>query len=346
MSQAKRKWLTVGVIAIIIVAVFVAAFAVYIYPALFPPPEKELIPVTMVSSTPTATPSAIWGYAAKDWGYFEEEGLDVTVESVSGGSLAVKAVLAGEADFGMIGVTETIIGSVESEMFKVILGGPCKTAYYLVAKEEIATMKDLEGHTFGISGYGAMSHLLAVAMMRETGVDSEKVELVIIGGESTRGQALISGKIDAALVGILTGRLIIEEAPLHILAEFTEICPFFYNQFAVASNRIMNDNPEVAVAFCKAMIRALRTCISNETAYIWACQQRMEVSEEDLHTTWEYYTETDSWDPNGGLDLDRLELHIGKMVEYGVMDKFYAVSQWATFEFQEKALEQLPTWEA
>ncbi len=69
--------------------------------------EKTLLPVTY--SATNANMLSLW--VAKDAGYFDEQGLDVRMLLIRGGSLAVQLLVTGQSPIGLIGGTSAALAS-------------------------------------------------------------------------------------------------------------------------------------------------------------------------------------------------------------------------------------------
>ena len=63
---------------------------------------------------------------------------------------------------------------------------------------QITTLKDLEGKTVGISGFGNADHALTLFLLKQAGADAAKVQFATIGTNLL--EALRQGQLDAGLV--------------------------------------------------------------------------------------------------------------------------------------------------
>src|SRR5882757_6396013 len=94
-------------------------------------------------SVPVHGVSHVAFYAAKEKGYFQEEGLDVEVILMSG-AIGIRALIAGDVDASTVG------GSALPPIFR---GAPLrmlfisfdKPTHWLYAKPDIRTVRDLKG---------------------------------------------------------------------------------------------------------------------------------------------------------------------------------------------------------
>src|SRR5262249_9590477 len=129
------------------------------------------------------------GMVAVELGLYRDEGLDVEFVHVGGGDLAVAALLSGEMDYTTI---------VSAGMSAIAKGAPLRVVHYqsiklqhvLVARPEIATIKDLSGKRLGVQRLGDLTAHEAVWVSEHYGL----VNLMLLqaGSDVERLQGLIA----------------------------------------------------------------------------------------------------------------------------------------------------------
>jgi len=127
----------------------------------------------------------------------------------------------------LIASAQEIATLLEQGLDIIIVGGMDSIGYYMVASSEINSLKDFEGKTFGISSLGAISYVIPVFMMRNAGVDTEKVQWVAVGGTGARAQAILAGRISGALLHADVALNTVEQSggKLKLLATVSDIVP-------------------------------------------------------------------------------------------------------------------------
>ena len=117
-------------------------------------------------------------YAALDQGYYEDEGLDVTILE-GGADIVPQDVLSGgDADYAISWVPK-VLGSIEqgAEITDVAqIFERSATTQISMKDKNITTAADLEGKKVGSWGYGNEWELFAG--MQKAGVDASKIDLV------------------------------------------------------------------------------------------------------------------------------------------------------------------------
>ena len=132
-------------------------------------------------------------------GFFREEGIDAEIIRIA-------------TNVGLVAVTTKEIGyttAVGAALRSGVKGLPIKVITYfngrplhvLVAKREFKSIGELRGKVIGFAGYGDSTEFMLRAMLRPAGMELEKdVQAFQVSGSGQRLQALISGKLDAAIV--------------------------------------------------------------------------------------------------------------------------------------------------
>ena len=149
-------------------------------------------------SVPVHGVSHVAFYAAKEKGYFQEEGLDVEVILMSA-PIGIRALIAGDVDASTVG------GSALPPIFR---GAPLrmvfisfdKPTHWLFAKPDIRTVKDLKNRKVAIDGLGGTLESLLRSVLEKTGLEGGRdVPFLVIGTPPGRFLALTSGAVDASL---------------------------------------------------------------------------------------------------------------------------------------------------
>jgi ABC-type nitrate/sulfonate/bicarbonate transport system substrate-binding protein len=149
-------------------------------------------------SVPVHGVSHVAFYAAKEKGYFQEEGLDVEVILMSA-PIGIRALIAGDVDASTVG------GSALPPIFR---GAPLrmvfisfeKPTHWLYAKPDVRNVKDLKGRKVAIDGLGGTLESLLRSVLEKNGLEGGRdVPFLAIGTPPGRFLALTSGAVDASL---------------------------------------------------------------------------------------------------------------------------------------------------
>ena len=140
---------------------------------------------------------------AKRLGYFDQQGLDVTLIDEASGQSAEDQVLAGQVDAGSGSYNHTIElqaagKNIESVIQLDIAPGE---AEMVSTKEagQIHSVKDLKGKNLGVTELGSGTQTLTIALLHQVGIAPDQVHFVPVGAGDTFIAAIQQGKIDAGM---------------------------------------------------------------------------------------------------------------------------------------------------
>jgi ABC-type nitrate/sulfonate/bicarbonate transport system substrate-binding protein len=138
--------------------------------------------------------------AAKDWGTFTANGLDMEVILMQS-ALVPAALTQGDIDYqagvGPASVNATLTGFAT----RAIWFSSDKISYWLMARAPYKTLESLKGKKIAITGLGGTVHIAFNMAMEKLGVNPKDYVLVSIGGQQIQQLiSLESGYVDAALL--------------------------------------------------------------------------------------------------------------------------------------------------
>jgi putative hydroxymethylpyrimidine transport system substrate-binding protein len=149
----------------------------------------------MLDFQPNAVHSGI--YAAHARGFFEGEGLDLTIREPSGTADSAKLLRAGRTDFAVMDVNDFGIARERGLDLIAIAAIVQRPLASVIAadRQETKTPADLEGTTVGVTGVPSDDAVLDTVLASGR-VDPGSVQRVTIGFNAV--SALAAGKVDAA----------------------------------------------------------------------------------------------------------------------------------------------------
>ena len=137
--------------------------------------EKELVEVTLNEVAHSIFYAPM--YVAIEEGYFEEEGIDLTLVCGFGADKTMTAVISGEADIGFMGSEASIYTYAEGATDYVVNFAQLtqRAGNFLVAREEMPdfTWEDLKGHLVLGGRKGGMPEMVFEYILKENGIDPE-----------------------------------------------------------------------------------------------------------------------------------------------------------------------------
>ncbi|RSD19311.1 ABC transporter substrate-binding protein [Amycolatopsis eburnea] len=164
-----------------------------------PPAARDKLRVSMMSTIDTAP---FW--LAKDGGYFEREGLDVSTTEAATGQASLTKLVSGEADIAYSSYTPFFVarskGTADIRLVAdASSAGPRSTGVVALPASGIRSVADLAGKRIGISAPNTIADTLTKSVLADHHVDAAGVKWVPLPLPNTVA-ALKNGDIDAGFL--------------------------------------------------------------------------------------------------------------------------------------------------
>lgn len=193
-------------------------------------------------------------FLGRDLKYFQQQNLDAQLIRMPA-NLAIAAGISGEID---------VLGSIGSAIRAIQRGAPLRVVsvtlrrplFFLVARPEYTSVKDLKGKTMGIVTFGGSQHTTAKRLIALGGVNADKdLTAIQIGEEAQLLQALISGSIQVAAISAPYAQMGRDKFNLKILDSSTDKFASIQNGAAV-NIKTLQERPEFLKRFLRARAKA------------------------------------------------------------------------------------------
>lgn len=238
--------------------------------------DDELTPVSLQLQWVAQSQFAGY-YAALDQGFWEDEGLDVTILEGAVEIVPQQVVAAGDAEFGIAWVPK-VLESNEAGAGLVNIAqifqrsGTLQVSFVDSGIESVA---DFEGMNIGTWGFGNEHELFAA--MRAEGIDPDNPDDVTIVQQPFDMSLLINGEVDAAQAMIYneyaqvletvdpeTGELAYTADDLNVI-DFNDVgTAMLQDHIFVRGDWLAEEgSEEIAVAFLKGAMRGWAFCRDN-----------------------------------------------------------------------------------
>ena len=190
----KRKRIGIG----IIIAVLAISFGSYLW--LRQDQPEYTGPVDKITVAAAEYLTGVLIYIAEDQGYFEKNGLNVTIKSYGSGKACADALIDGEADISTSAGFVFVSNSFDYADLRVLGTVATKQVKELVARKDkgITTTDDLIGKRIGVTKKSGAEFQLGV-FLTFNGISQEDVELVDLRPPEMMG-AISNGDVDAVFV--------------------------------------------------------------------------------------------------------------------------------------------------
>jgi ABC-type nitrate/sulfonate/bicarbonate transport systems, periplasmic components len=229
-------------------------------------PALALEPLTYLTPAPSFLPAFAPQTLAKAKGYYEEAGLDVSFAVGKGGADAAKQAAVGNADLAGALIDTVMVVRGNGLPVQGVANLGTGAFYQVVVRQDagVEKLEDLAGKRVGVIGYQDTGYFNLRGALSTVGMTENDMEVQAVGVGGVV-QLMISGDLDA-MVGVPEFTFAIEQAGVPV--DTYLISDFFPGmaQVVVASESMIEENPETVEAFVGATLRAIRDIVADPEA--------------------------------------------------------------------------------
>jgi NitT/TauT family transport system substrate-binding protein len=218
-----------------------------------PPATKQ--DVKLILNFLAGGPQAGFMYAKK-LGYYDEVGINLTIEEGKGSATTAQQIAAGQADFGISDAPSTMAVRAKGGPVKVVAPILQTNGFALISLKDknITKVADLEGKNLAVQPGTAQTALLDAVFLANN-VDKAKVNIVNID-PAALVSTLIEGKVDAILAGA-------DFQSVQIRDRGYEVNDIFYRDAGVPTvglsiitrDEVLQNNPDLVKRFVSASLK-------------------------------------------------------------------------------------------
>jgi NitT/TauT family transport system substrate-binding protein len=229
--------------------------------------EGTLTPIT-VGVIPIVDTAPIW--LGREQGFFEEEGLELDLQTAAGGAALVPGVVSGDYDFAFNNVVSQMVAVDKGLDIRFVTNGASTagqeeadfSAVIVPEDSSIKSPADLEGKRVSVNTLANIGDTTISHVMEQDGGDPAKVDFVEVPFPNAEA-ALANGQVDAAwiLEPFLTSAL--KNGARVISYNYVETSPELDIAGYFTTGEMIDSKPEVVERFRKAMTRSLEYAQEN-----------------------------------------------------------------------------------
>jgi NitT/TauT family transport system substrate-binding protein len=203
-------------------------------------------------------------YLGVQEGFFEDEGLDVTLELAQGGAAIVPAVVSDEYQFGFSNVTSLLVASSKGLPLKAVAAGNFTTgtpgedfgAVVAPGDSDIGDAADLAGKTVAVNTLNNIGDTTIRKVVDDAGGASADVEFVEMGFPDMPA-AVAGEQVDAAWIVEPFLTMALQQGAKVVASNFAETDPELMIAAYFTSEQAIAEDPETVEAFTAAMEQSL-----------------------------------------------------------------------------------------
>src|SRR5579862_923148 len=204
-------------------------------------------------------------YIAEDRGYFRAEGLSIDLVSFGAGQAVAVALVSGDVDIGVTGLTASLYNLASRGQIRVIAGlhrevpGFHMLGYFASRRAYDAglrSLNDIGGHSVAISTIGLTTHYAVGLLAMKYGFPIASVRILPLQSFSNSATAVIGNQTDVAMIpSTLKGEM--EKAGAKNLGWVGDETPWQIGAVFVTT-KSTNERQDTLTRFLRALKRGAR----------------------------------------------------------------------------------------
>jgi NitT/TauT family transport system substrate-binding protein len=200
----------------------------------------------------------IYSFVARDFGFWQNHGIDARVVIFDAGSILAQAALSGEVKFSVSSGPATIAARTQGSDSIIVAGSVNTLPYSVVASKGITKWDQMKGKKIAISRFGSGTDTAIRLVLKKFGIDPIKdLTILQLGTQPTRIQALAAGAIDATIVSPPLD-LVAKKQGYQILVNIAELGIPYPQQVIETTDRFNRENPNAVKNFLKGFLEGIR----------------------------------------------------------------------------------------
>jgi NitT/TauT family transport system substrate-binding protein len=223
-----------------------------------------------------------------DKGYYQAEGLDVTIDSSAGALEPITRVASGAYDMGFGDINSLIKFRDQNPNMpvKAVFMVYNRPPFSIVTRKSrgVTTPKDLEGKKLGApAGDGAFAQWKI--FVQANGIDASKVAIENVG-IPIREPMLAAGQLDAitgfsfsSYVNLKDRGVPIDDVVVLLMADYGVD---LYGSAIIVNPKFATDHPDAVKGFLRAFLKALKSTARDPSAAVDSVIKRNDVAKKDV----------------------------------------------------------------
>jgi ABC-type nitrate/sulfonate/bicarbonate transport system substrate-binding protein len=228
-------------------------------------------------------------FIAKEGGYYEKYGLDVTLV-FAGHPAGIAMVVSDQAQLSSYNLESVMQASSRGDSAFTVVGASVNKPFFaLMTRKDIASVKDLKGKTIAVSQIGDPPYNYTSAFLRKFGLTPRDVQWIAAGADANgRAAALASGRADATLL-TPPAYFRLEEAGFKTLGNLAEHDDIFAATTYLMRKTTVAAHPRLPEQIVKAHAEAIKRFYDDKAFAVKAYQAYDKQTSADVERFYDGY---------------------------------------------------------
>ena len=196
-------------------------------------------------------------YLGNDAGIFKQQGLNLEMVFIPGGSLSLQALIGRSLDLLLTGGPPVANAYLQGAKIKIIGGVTNLLPYTFVVATGLRTAEQVKGKKIGISRFGSNTDYVVRLALEQLGLSAAQVQIIQVGGSQARLVALKSGAIQATVLSPEEA-IVAQKMGFSVLLDFIEKGIEFPHVNVVARDDYLETQAQTVRTFMRTYVESVR----------------------------------------------------------------------------------------
>jgi ABC-type nitrate/sulfonate/bicarbonate transport system substrate-binding protein len=235
-------------------------------------------------------------FLAKEGGYYQKYGLDVTL-AFGAGNLGVAMISSGEAVMTNSSMEQALQASSRDPSALVSTASFLnKGSFALMASKNVVSVKDLKGKRIAVAQTGDAVYNYTIALLSKSGLKARDIVWVPVGNDATaRAAALQSNRADAALL-TAPSFFRMEEAGFKNLANLADHKDIYASSVALFTRKTVTANPKLPELIIRAQAEAIKRFYEDKAFAVKAYMAYDKQEQKDVERIYDLYAKNQAFE--------------------------------------------------
>ncbi|HYF18411.1 MAG TPA: ABC transporter substrate-binding protein [Ramlibacter sp.] len=252
-------------------------------------------PTKITISYPTRSGASWPLWLAKQGGFYERHGLDVTLEfGVHPAGVAM--LVSGQAQMINYGLEQILTASLRDPTFTMVGSSLSKGSFALIAQKGLSKVQDLKGKRIGIGRLGDPLYTFTLDLIQKSGMGARDVVWVPTGTDAVaRAKMLEGGQLDASLM-VAPAYFRLEAQGFSVVDLLANHPDIFVSTAYVFRKQWAQSNPDTVLRLVMAQTEAIARFYEDKAAAVQAYRAYDPQPEPDVARIYDMYKAKDVLD--------------------------------------------------
>ena len=196
-------------------------------------------------------------YLGNDAGIFKQQGLNLEMVFIPGGSLSLQALIGRSLDLLLTGGPPVANAYLQGAKIRIIGGVTNLSPYTFVVATGLRTAEQVKGRKIGISRFGSNTDYVVRLALDQLGLSAAQVQIIQVGGSQARLVALKSGAIQATVLSPEEA-MVAQKMGFSVLLDFIEKGIEFPHVNVVARDDYLETQAQTVRTFMRTYVESVR----------------------------------------------------------------------------------------